>query len=173
MPEFIKALLQPQNSELYDFNMGYVAGITVAVAIMVVLLLLRLLLAFFLRGRRCPGVTIAEPLGDVFISRTAIHAVIKALEEDFRNFSIYKVNLYGRKRHNVKVFINFDASGGGLPPQTTEFKNRVLEELKNTLGIETLSKVNVHLKNIRIGREELPVSIPAEDESALSDINLQ
>ncbi len=154
MPEFIKVLVQQQNSELYDFNLGYIAGITVVVVILLLLLILRLLLAFIFRGRRCPGITISDPRGDVFISRTAVHTVIKSLEKEFRHFSIYKVALYGKKRHNIKIFINFDASGGGLPPQTTEFKGRVLDELKNTLGIDTINKVHVHLKNIKIGHAD-------------------
>ena len=69
---------------------------------------------------------------------------------------IDKVRLYTRsKQQFLNIQIDFDASGGGLPPLSADLQIRVLSALKEVFGIESITKVHITLRNITIN-EPLP-----------------
>ncbi|MHB9137835.1 MAG: alkaline shock response membrane anchor protein AmaP [Victivallaceae bacterium] len=163
MEAFWKSIFQAKGSAL-DFNMGFISAIAVILAILLFLLILRLVIAFVFRTKRCHGVTINGENGDIFISSAAITSLIRSLENDFKFVAIDKVRLYTRNRQQfLNIQIDFDASGGGLPPQSADLQLRVLATLKETFGIESISKVHITLRNITISeshpRVDFPVSV--------------
>jgi hypothetical protein len=155
MEAFFKSIFQAKGAAL-DFNMGFLSAITVILAILFILLVLRLIVAFVFRTRRCGGVTINGANGDIFISNSAITSLIRSLENEFKFVEIDKVRLYTRnKQQFLNIQIDFDASGGGLPPLSADLQNRALAVLKGVFGIESINKVHITLRNITIN-EPLP-----------------
>ena len=155
MEAFFKSIFQVQGPAR-DFNMGFLSAIAVILAILFILLVLRLIVAFIFRTRRCSGVTINGENGDVFISSSAITSLIRSLEHEFKFVEIDKVRLYTRSKVQfLNIQIDFDASGGGLPPLSADLQARVLSALKEVFGIESITKVHITLRNITIN-EPLP-----------------
>ncbi len=155
MEAFFKSIFQAKGAAL-DFNRGFLSAIAVILAILFILLVLRLIVAFIFRTRRCGGVTINGDNGDVFISSSAITSLIRSLEQEFKFVEIDKVRLYTRsKQQFLNIQIDFDASGGGLPPLSADLQARVLSALKDVFGIESITKVHITLRNITIN-EPLP-----------------
>ena len=155
MEAFFKSIFQAKGEALY-FNRGFLSAIAVILAILFILLVLRLIVAFIFRTRRCSGVTINGENGDVFISSSAITSLIRSLEHEFKFVEIDKVRLYTRSKVQfLNIQIDFDASGGGLPPLSADLQSRVLSALKDVFGIESINKVHITLRNITIN-EPLP-----------------
>lgn len=155
MDAFFKSIFQAKGAAL-DFNRGFLTAIAVILLILFILLVLRLLVAFIFRTRRCSGITINGNNGDVFISSSAITSLIRSLEHEFKFVEIDKVRLYTCNRQQfMNIQIDFDASGGGLPPLSANLQARVLSALKDVFGIESITKVNITLRNVTIS-EPLP-----------------
>jgi hypothetical protein len=159
MLDFIKQVVQAKGAAAHDFNLGYLTGVGVVLLIVLVLLVIRIIFAIAFRRKRCNGITIKDSKGDVFISRPAVETVVKSLEKDFKFLTISKVGLWTRKRvQYIKIYIDFDASGGGLPPQASGFQDRVLAALKDVFGIESVRKVYISLRKVKLN--ELPPAKP-------------
>jgi hypothetical protein len=146
MPEFLTQFILMDD----PFNQGYIAGISVILAVLIVLLILRLIFAFIFRTKRCSCITIAGERGDIHVSGAAITSTIKALESEFRFITIEKVRLYTKKNiPRMNIDILFNPAGGGLAPQSADLQNRVLSTLFETFGIEGIKKIDITLKNIK------------------------
>lgn len=166
MEAFFRSIFQAKGAAL-DFNRGFLTALAVALALAFILLTLRLLVAFIFRTRRCSGVTIARPNGNVFISSSAITSLIRALEHEFKFVEIDKVRLYARsKQQFLNIQIDFDASGGGLPPLAADLQDRVLTVLKEVFGIDSIAQIHITLRNITIN-EPLPKIAFANGAAAL------
>lgn len=161
MEAFFKSIFQAEGATR-DFNMGFISAIALVLAILFFLLILRLVVAFIFRNRRCHGITINGENGDIFISGSAITSLIRALENEFKFVAIDKVRLYTRSRQPfLNIQIDFDAAGGGLPPQSADLQLRVLASLKETFGIESIKKVHITLRNITVSDSHPRIDFPA------------
>jgi hypothetical protein len=78
-------------------------------------------------------------------------AVIKALEKEFSALTINKVNLFRyRNTPFLEIYLDFDASKGGLPAHAAKFKLRVIESLDALFGIKNIKKVHLHLRHVQL-----------------------
>ncbi|MCP3965857.1 MAG: alkaline shock response membrane anchor protein AmaP [Lentisphaerae bacterium] len=153
MQELINKIIQFGKIQGNEFNKGYLTGVAIVVLAILVLLVLRIILALIFRKKRCSSIKIKSDNGDTCVSRAAITSVVKSLEKEFKFINISRVNLYATKKVQfLDVLIDFDASGGGLPPQSDKFKERVLEAVKEVFGIATVRKVHIHLRNINLDK---------------------
>ena len=149
--ELIRSVLNSVNVPVTDFTLGYMAALVIIALTLLVLFIIRIIFALVFRKKRCSKISIKSPNGDAFISCSAIMAVIKALESDFSALTINKVNLYRRgKKPFIEVYLDFDASQGGLPEHSEKFKNRVLESLEKIFGIKNIRSVHLHLRNVKL-----------------------
>ncbi|QSH41471.1 alkaline shock response membrane anchor protein AmaP [Lentisphaerota bacterium ZTH] len=153
MQELINKILQFEKVQLNDFNKGYLAGVAIVLLVILALLVLRIILALIFRKKRCSSIKMKADNGDTCVSRAAITSVVKSLEKEFKFISISRVNLYATKKAQfLDILIDFDASGGGLPPQSDKFKSRVLEAVGEVFGIHTIKKVHLNLRHINLDK---------------------
>ena len=171
MLEYLKELLIVINIPVTDFNLGYFFALVVVALTLLGLFLIRIILKIVFRKKRCSSIIIKSNNGDTFISAIAIMSVIKALEKEFRSLSINKVDLYRyRKTPFLEVYLDFDASNGGLPPHADKFKKRVIESLDSLFGIKNIKKVRLHLRHIQlhdldvIKTKKMPLNLPKTTE---------
>ena len=151
MIEFLKYLLTTVNIPINDFNLGYFFALVVVGLTMLGLFIVRIILKITFRKRRCHTININSDNGIAFISCSAIMAVIKALEKEFSALTINKVSLfrYGKKPF-LEIYLDFDASKGGLPTHAAKFKLRVIESLNVLFGIKNIKKVHLHLRHVQL-----------------------
>jgi len=151
MLDFLKEMLTTINIPINDFNLGYFFALVVVALTLLGIFLIRIILKIVFRKKRCHTISIKADNGNAFISCSAIMAVIKALEKEFSAFTINKVNLfrYGNKPF-IEIYLDFDASKGGLPAHASKFKIRVIESLDALFGIKNIKKVHLHLRHIQL-----------------------
>ncbi|MBU8901107.1 MAG: hypothetical protein KOO69_00060 [Victivallales bacterium] len=156
MINFLKDMLTSMNIPVNDFNSGYFFALVVVGLTLLGLFIIRIILKIIFRKKRCHTISINADNGNAFISCSAIMAVIKALEKEFSALTINKVNLfrYGNKPF-LEVYLDFDASKGGLPDHAAKFKLRVIESLNALFGIKNIKKVHLHLRHIQLQEADL------------------
>ena len=156
MIEFVKNILPVFNMEVNAFNTGYFFALAVVGLTLLALFIIRIILKIIFRKKRCSTISIKSDNGIAFISCSAIMAVIKALEKEFSALTINKVNLfrYGKKPF-MEVYLDFDASKGGLPSHAEKFKLRVIESLDVLFGIKNIKKVHLHLRHVQLNNADI------------------
>ena len=151
MLDYIRSFLPMLNIEANDFNTGYFFALAVVTLTLLAIFIIRIIFKIIFRKRRCHTISIKSDNGDAFISCSAIMTVIKALEKEFKALTISKVNLFRhRNKPFLEVYLDFDASKGGLPSHADRFKQRVIESLEALFGIKNIKKVHLHLRNIQL-----------------------
>jgi hypothetical protein len=148
---FLKSILTAINIPINDFNLGYFFALAVVSLTLLALFIIRIILKIVFRKKRCHTISIKADNGSAFISCSAIMAVIKALEKEFSALTINKVNLfrYGKKPF-IEIYLDFDASKGGLPAHAAKFKLRVIQSLDALFGIKNIKKVHLHLRHVQL-----------------------
>ena len=176
MLEYLKELLIAIKIPVNDFNLGYFFALVVVGLTLLALFLIRIILKIIFRKKRCNSISIKSGNGNAFISSTAIMSVIKALEKEFRSLTINKVNLYRyRNTPFLEVYLDFDASKGGLPSHADKFKKRVIESLENLFGIKNIKKVHLFLRHIQLHdldvlrTEKMPLNMPKTTEISVGN----
>ncbi len=151
MIAFLKSILTAIDIPITDFNLGYFFALVVVGVTLLALFIIRIILKIIFRKKRCHTISIKSDNGCAFISCSAIMAVIKALEKEFSALTINKVNLfrYGKKPF-IDIYLDFDASKGGLPAHAEKFKLRVIQSLESLFGIKNIKKVHLHLRNVQL-----------------------
>lgn len=156
MLEFLKSILTTVNIPINDFNLGYFFALVVVALTLLALFIIRIILKIVFRKKRCHTITIKSDNGSAFISCSAIMAVIKALEKEFSALTINKVNLFRyRNKPFIEIYLDFDASKGGLPTHAAKFKLRVIESLEALFGIKNIKKVHLHLRHIQLHEADI------------------
>ena len=130
------------------FDWGFVVGALYAlVAACVIFLLIQLL--FFLR-RRCRGVSIKSPNGELFISAVAVGDVVTMVARRFKDFSLRKCGLHQRGfRYYLRLRFDLDSAELNLPQLTSELRDEILKALSVNFGIDSVEKVDIHVGKIR------------------------
>lgn len=151
MLELLRNILTTINMPVTDFNLGYFFALVVVGLTLLALFIIRIILKIIFRKKRCHTISIKSDNGSAFISCSAIMAVIKALEKEFSALTINKVNLFRyRNKPFLEVYLDFDASKGGLPAHAAKFKLRVIESLDVLFGIKNIKKVHLHLRHVQL-----------------------
>lgn len=151
MIAFLKEILTAINIPITDFNLGYFFALVVVGLTLLALFIIRIILKIVFRKKRCHTISIKSDNGSAFISCSAIMAVIKALEKEFSALTINKVNLFRyRNKPFLEIYLDFDASKGGLPTHAAKFKLRVIQSLDVLFGIKNIKKVHLHLRHVEL-----------------------
>ena len=151
MIAFLKSILTAINIPITDFNLGYFFALVVVGSTLLGLFIIRIILKIIFRKKRCHTISIKSDNGCAFISCSAILAVIKALEKEFSALTINKVNLFRyRNKPFLEIYLDFDASKGGLPAHAEKFKLRVIQTLEALFGIKNIKKVHLHLRHVQL-----------------------
>ena len=151
LAELIKGIFDKLHLVTNDFNLGFFAGVGLALILIILILLFQLVFIIIFRQKKCSGITIAETDGETFISKSAISSLIMHLENDFPLISVKKLLLYKcRKNHILKLYIEFNDDGTGLPPQSKKLRTEICALLNHTFGIKSIKKIVLDVKNATI-----------------------
>lgn len=154
--ETIRGLLPAFNMEVNDLNTGYFFALFVVGVTLLALIVIRVILKILFRRKRCHSIHIKSDNGDDVISGSAIMAVIKALENEFKALTINKVNLFRYRRIPfLEVYLDFDASKGGLPDHSGKFKKRVSESLDAIFGIKNIRFAKIHVRHVQLHNADI------------------
>jgi len=156
MRDYIQDILSVLNIKDIPFNRGYLVALMVVSITLLAIFIIRIILKIIFRKKRCHTISIKANNGSAFISCSAIMAVIKALEKEFSALTINKVNLFRyRNRPFLEIYLDFDASKGGLPAHAAKFKLRVIESLDALFGIKNIKKVHLHLRHVQLNDADI------------------
>ena len=156
MIAFLKSILTAIDIPITDFNLGYFFALVVVGLTLLALFIIRIILKIIFRKKRCHTISIKADNGSAFISCSAIMAVIKALEKEFSALTINKVNLFRyRNKPFLEIYLDFDASKGGLPAHAAKFKERVIQSLDALFGIKNIKKVHLHLRHVQLHEADI------------------
>ena len=162
LADLIKYIFDKLHIVTTDFNLGFFAGVGLALILVLILITVEIIFMLFFRQKKCSGITIAEADGDTFVSKTAISSLIMHLEKDFPLISIKKLLLYKKgKKHSLKIYINFNDDGSGLPPQSKKLKSEINSLLNHTFGINTIKKITLNV-NDRQHKDKPAVKLDAK-----------
>ena len=157
MEKLLTRLFESQDQLMNNFNMGFAAGVATALLVILVLLLLRIFTIWKFRTRRCNCIAIRRPEGDTEISREAVISVIRSSGSEVKNIVVNKIEIFQRGlKYFLKLRIDFDTSGGSLTPQEDILREKITESLRNTYGIDSVSRISVKVEQ-RIG-DAIPVA---------------
>jgi hypothetical protein len=156
MRDYIQDILSVLNIKDIPFNRGYLVALMVVSITLLAIFIIRIILKIIFRKKRCHTISIKADNGSAFISCSAIMAVIKALEKEFSALTINKVNLFRyRNKPFLEIYLDFDASKGGLPAHAAKFKLRVIESLDALFGIKNIKKVHLHLRHVQLNDADI------------------
>ncbi len=161
--ELYKSFLDSAQATSVDFRNGYIAGVLIALIVVLLLMIIRTLFKFIFREKRCRSIIIREKDGDLLISADAIYDVIKSIQPEFRYIHFNKIQLYRRKNaYRVLLHINFNTQGGGMPRQREELKNRIKNLLNEVFGIDSIKRVSM-----QCGKTDISGTAPAAEAKAI------
>ena len=140
------------------FHQGYRVGVVLTLAVLVLVSLLLRIRRFF--RSRCRQVTRKGENGTLTIAASAVADAVETLLADMEGLSINSCRLYRRRAHLVlEVRCRWEATGGELVPQIEEARNRVLEMLHTTFGLDQITWVDFRLNGV--AGQGVPVPQPA------------
>ncbi|MCF7791374.1 MAG: hypothetical protein K9M56_05185 [Victivallales bacterium] len=130
------------------FQKGLLAG---AVLIVLVIIILKILyLIFRSRDIKCSGITGKDETGNIFVSTSAISDLVKSLEPEFSQVFITKTQLYRkRKNYYLKLTAELNDKEVDFPNLVENIRNKILHSIKNNLGVESIQKVDIHLRRFK------------------------
>ena len=136
------------------FLTGFVLGVVACVVIS---------LAFLLLFRYCcairvPSFTYSSAGGKITIRSSAIISLIFVLEKDFPEFDMVRAGLFRKgKTVFLKVVVDYRPGSRTFSDVVSLFQQSALDKLKESFGIETVTEVEVCM------RDALPVSGQSEE----------
>ncbi|OGV39331.1 MAG: hypothetical protein A2020_08875 [Lentisphaerae bacterium GWF2_45_14] len=147
--QLIDRIIDFNDPEMFNFQTGYLAGLSVALAIIMIFLFVKIFfMIFFHHPRRAKGITIPDEKGDIFVSSRAILSMISSLEGNFPSVSFEKIKIFhGRKGYIVIINMVLSASGMGLPELNRQIKERVFSKFKESLGITSVEEVRINVSD--------------------------
>ncbi len=155
LAELIKGIFDKLHLVTNDFNLGFFAGVGLALILIIIILTFQLIFIMFFRQKKCSGITVVEADGETFVSKSAIYSLIMHLEQDFPLISVKKLLLYRcRKNHILKLFIDFNDDGTGLPPQSKKMRSEICSLLSHTFGIGSIKKIVLDVKNATLEKKD-------------------
>lgn len=151
MESFIDFLQEMENVQSFSFQVGYVAALGLLLALVVVFALVYFI--FFRYPRRCAGVPIRAPLGDIFVSSHAVSDLIKSLEGEFKDIEIAKVHLLDCKNFlRVEVQVDYALGGENMTEIGPSLQGKALSALKDVFGIDCVRDVAVKVRRAVVNK---------------------
>ena len=116
---------------------------TLALLFLLVLLLIILWL-IFRRNHSVSGITLETPRGSVFIAASAISDLLYSLDDHFPELEILRIHLIrDNKDLAIQVKVFYSAGGQSMQALAEAFQTKALELLKNSFGIENISRIDL------------------------------
>ena len=129
--------------EFYDRDLEFCYGLAVAL----ILLLLARVIIWLFTSKKCQGVKIEGENGNLFVTTAAIEDFIIRTLADVDDMLIDKVRLV-KKGSKYSVVIVIRVSGDSNVSELRPIiENRVLRKTEEKIGIDSITEVNITLKN--------------------------
>ena len=126
---------------LYAFLLGMFWALVLLALLVLLLIVLWLIVR---RNHSVSGITLETQRGSVFIAASAISDLLYSLDDHFPELEILRIRLIRDNRNlavQVKVF--YSAGGQSMQALAEAFQNKALELLKNSFGIENISRIDL------------------------------
>ncbi len=157
---WFQALLQD------EFNSGYVAGLAVALLVIVLFLLLRLIFAIRYRTRGTKSLTVPSATGDVVIEAGVLIAAVGAITRQFPALTVREVKLFQQfrgRRYLLELCCAFDAQTGDQFPALAEQAKRALfTGLTELFNIRNLTRIKIRLRDFTPPGAPTPAQLALE-----------
>lgn len=142
-----KTLLGASNQSLYNFKIGFLAGVIV---FFLLAILTRLIIFFFISNKnRCDGISISSLKGKIFVSASAISDLVRIAASSFGEIKIEKIAL---KKNNETLYLDIAISIiSGKDPISgviEMLQAKILDTLNDRLSVNSLRSVNVKVQKI-------------------------
>ena len=132
-----------QRFEFYDPELDFFYGLAVAVTV----LLVARVLGWLFTSKKCHGINIDGENGALFVTTSAIEDFIIRSLADVDDMLIDKVRLV-KKGSRYAVLITLRVSGeSNVSELRPIIESRVLEKTQEKIGIDSITEVNITLKN--------------------------
>lgn len=132
-----------------DFARGYMAALSLFIAIFVLVLFVRIALWLCFRTRRCSNVVVPGEGGDIVISRDAVTAVLEAELKAFPQLYVHRIRITRRgKKHFLALYCAFSTKTTSIPALLQEIKPRLQNSLKEVFGIESVKAIRVVIEEM-------------------------
>lgn len=159
LAELIKEIFGKLQIVSSDINLGFFAGVGLALLLIIILLVIKLILMIIFRHKKCSGISISEADGETFVSKSAIASLIMHLEQQFPLISIKKILLYRcRKKYTLKLYLDFNDDGSGFPTNRDKFKSEICALLEHTFGINSIKKIDLDVRNATLENNSSPTA---------------
>jgi len=138
-----------------DFARGYLAALSLFVAIFVLVLLIRIFFWLCFRTRRCSNVVVPGEGGDIVISRDAVTAVLEQELKAYPQLMVHRIRITRRgQKHFLALYCAFSTKAGSIPELLQEIKPRLQDTLKDVFGIKSVKSIRVVIEDMDDGEEE-------------------
>ena len=128
-----------------DTFYGFLLGMFSTLALLLLLVLLLIILwLIFRRNHSVSGITLETPRGSVFIAASAISDLLYSLDDHFPELEILRIRLiHDNKDLAIQVKVFYSAGGQSMQVLAEAFQTKALELLKNSFGIENISRIDL------------------------------
>ncbi len=139
-------LLESDSQNIFSFKVGFISGVAV---FLVLAILTRLLFIFFsAHSRKCHGITIPGPRGNVFVTAAAVGNLVERCADSFGHVRIDKVLLI-REKDSISISLHVVLQDKEeLLKVSEQLQNKIFEILKSRFDIECVKTVNIRVKKI-------------------------
>ena len=123
----------------------FLLGMFWTLALMLVLVLLLVIIWLFIRrNHSVSGITLEAPRGSVFISASAISDLLYSLDDHFPELEILRIRLIrDGKELAIQVKVFYSVGETSMQALAEAFQTKALEVLKNSFGIENISRIDL------------------------------
>lgn len=138
-----------------DFARGYLAALSLFVAIFVLVLMIRIFFWLCFRTRRCSNVVVPGEGGDIVISRDAVTAVLEEELKAYPQLMVNRIRITRRgRKHFLALYCAFSTKSGSIPELLQEIKPRLQGVLKDVFGIESVKAIRVIIEEMDDGSRD-------------------
>jgi hypothetical protein len=140
MLNYLSRFLDLNDPSVFDFKVGYLAGVAFAILVIFLIMVVKIIFnIFFAYPKRAGGIEIPRDNGNVFIASSAIIGLIKSYEKSFPALKIAKIKLMRKKSgYFLDVHFELDTEKATLPEIEEPFKGKIFEGLRNSFGIDSV-----------------------------------
>ena len=126
---------------LYAFLLGMFWALVLLALLVLLLIVLWLIVR---RNHSVSGITLETQRGSVFIAASAISDLLYSLDDHFPELEILRIRLIrDNKDLAIQVKVFYSAGGQSMQALAEAFQTKALELLKNSFGIENISRIDL------------------------------
>lgn len=135
--------------EFYEFH-PFLTGIFVSLFAVLFLSLITECILLYRGSRKVKFLSFDTQNGSVDVSANAISGLIRAISLDFKELNLGNVYLIRRKKQVILCMtVEYICGDRALTGVLELFEVRILDGLKNTLGITSVSSIRTKVRNVK------------------------